>query len=41
MPTDALIAMVFVQAIVKTVYEIIVYPLTKYVIVRVKALPEN
>ena len=41
MPTDALIAMVFVQAIVKTVYEIIIYPLTKYVIVRVKALPEN
>ncbi|WP_296784910.1 queuosine precursor transporter [uncultured Methanobrevibacter sp.] len=41
MPTEALIAMIFVQAIVKTVYEIIVYPLTRYVIGRVKALPEN
>ena len=41
MPTEALIAMIFVQAIVKTVYEIIVYPLTKYVIGRVKALPDN
>lgn len=40
-PTEALIAMIFVQAIVKTVYEIIVYPLTKYVIGRVKALPDN
>ncbi len=41
MPTEALIAMIFVQAIVKTVYEIIVYPLTRYVIGRVKALPDN
>lgn len=41
MPAEALIAMIFVQAIVKTVYEIIVYPLTKYVIGRVKALPDN
>ena len=41
MPTEALIAMIFVQAIVKTVYEIIVYPLTRYVIGMFKALPEN
>ncbi len=41
MPVDALIAMIFVQAIVKTVYEIIVYPLTRHVIGYVKGLPES
>ncbi|MBE6502427.1 MAG: VUT family protein [Methanobrevibacter thaueri] len=41
MPTDALIAMIFIQAIVKTVYEIIVYPLTRQVIGYVKGLPDN
>lgn len=41
MPTDALIGMVVVQAIVKTVYEIIVYPFTKYVIGHIKALPDG
>jgi hypothetical protein len=41
MPTDALILMIFVQALVKTVYEIIVYPLTRYVIGNVKALPDS
>jgi hypothetical protein len=40
MPTDALIVMVVVQAVVKTVYEIIVYPLTRHVIRTVKALPD-
>ena len=40
MPTDALMVMVIVQAAVKTVYEIIVYPLTRYVIGYVKKLPE-
>ena len=41
MPLEALISMIIAQAIFKTVYEIIVYPLTKYVIGSVKALPEN
>ena len=40
MPTDALIVMIIAQALFKTVYEIIVYPLTKFVIGRVKALPD-
>lgn len=39
MPTEALLVMIAAQAFVKTVYEIIVYPLTKYVISGVKALP--
>lgn len=41
MPLEALISMIIAQAIFKTVYEIIVYPLTRYVIGSVKALPEN
>ena len=41
MPTEALILMIVAQALFKTVYEIIVYPLTKAVIGKVKALPEN
>ena len=40
MPTDALIVMIVAQALFKTAYEIIVYPLTKVVIVRVRELPD-
>lgn len=40
MPIEALILMIVMQALFKTVYEIIVYPLTRVVIARVKALPE-
>lgn len=39
MPFDALLLMIVAQAIVKTVYEIIAYPVTKFVIGAVKALP--
>jgi hypothetical protein len=39
MPIDALVLMIVAQALFKTVYEIIVYPLTRYVIGTVKALP--
>lgn len=39
MPLEALVLMIVAQAMFKTIYEIIVYPLTKIVIVRVKALP--
>lgn len=38
MPLSALIMMIVVQALFKTVYEIIVYPLTKIVILKVKSL---
>lgn len=41
MPLEALILMIVVQALFKTVYEIIVYPVTRYVIGSVKKLPEN
>jgi len=41
MPIEALIIMIVAQALFKTVYEIIIYPLTSYVIGSVKALPEN
>ncbi|MBR0341286.1 MAG: queuosine precursor transporter [Oscillospiraceae bacterium] len=41
MPFEALILMIMAQALFKTAYEIIVYPLTRYVIGTVKALPEN
>ena len=40
MPIEALILMIVMQALFKTVYEIIVYPVTRVVIARVKALPE-
>ena len=40
MPFEALILMIIAQALFKTVYEIIVYPATRYVIGHVKALPE-
>lgn len=39
MPIEALLVMIVAQALFKTVYEIIVYPLTRNVIGRVKALP--
>ena len=39
MPLEALIVMIVAQALFKTVYEIIVYPVTRIVIDRVKALP--
>lgn len=39
MPADALLLMIVAQALFKTVYEIIVYPVTRYVIGSVKALP--
>ncbi len=38
MPVSALVMMIVVQALFKTVYEIIVYPLTKIVISKVKSL---
>lgn len=40
MPTEALLIMIVVQALFKTVYEIVVYPLTRSVIAKVKELPE-
>lgn len=40
MPLEALLVMILVQALFKTIYEIIVYPLTKIVITKVKGLPE-
>ena len=39
MPLEALMVMIVAQALFKTVYEIIVYPLTRIVIGRVKNLP--
>lgn len=41
MPFEALILMIVAQALFKTIYEMIVYPLTRYVISAVKALPET
>ena len=41
MPVEALIIMIVAQALFKAVYEMIVYPLTRYVIGSVKALPES
>ena len=41
MPVESLILMIISQAFIKTIYEIIAYPLTKYVIGSVKSLPEN
>ena len=39
MPIESLLLMIVAQALFKTLYEIIVYPLTRFVIGRVKALP--
>ena len=41
MPLEALILMIIAQALFKTIYEMIVYPFTRHVIVTVKKLPEN
>ena len=41
MPFEALLLMIVAQALFKTIYEIIVYPLTRHVIGTVKALPES
>lgn len=41
MPIEVLLVMIVAQALFKTVYEIIVYPLTRFVIDNVKKLPEN
>ena len=41
MPTEVLLVMIVAQALFKTVYEIIVYPVTRTVIVNIKKLPEN
>lgn len=38
MPTEALLTMIIVQALFKTIYEIIVYPITRTVIAKVKSL---
>lgn len=40
MPTDALLIMIVAQALFKTLYEIIVYPITRSVIVKVKSLSD-
>ena len=40
MPVEALLVMIVAQALFKTVYEIIVYPVTRVVIGRVKSLPD-
>ena len=40
MPLEALLLMIVAQALFKTVYEIIVFPVTRTVIFRVKRLPE-
>lgn len=41
MPFEVLLLMIAAQALFKTLYEIVVYPLTRYVIGSVKGLPEN
>lgn len=41
MPFEALVLMIVAQALFKTVYEIIVYPITRSVISKVKGLPET
>ena len=41
MPMEALLVMIVAQALFKTIYEIIVYPITRHVIGSVKALPQN
>lgn len=41
MPIEALIVMILSQATFKTVYEIIIYPITKIIISSIKKLPEK
>ena len=40
MPLEALLLMIVAQALFKTIYEIIVYPLTRTVIIKIRELPE-
>ena len=40
MPVEALVVMIVAQALFKTIYEIIVYPVTRVVIGRVKSQPD-
>ena len=40
MPLEILIGTIAVQAAFKTVYEIVVYPLTRHIIFYVKGLPD-
>lgn len=40
MPLTSLLVMIIAQALFKTIYEAIVYPVTKLIIQKVKALPE-
>ena len=41
MPIEALLVMIVAQALFKTIYEAVVYPVTRLVINKVKGLPEN
>ena len=41
MPLETLLLMIVAQALFKTIYEIIVYPITRTVIFKVKRLPES
>ena len=41
MPLEALLLMIVAQALFKTIYEIIVYPLTRTVIFKIRELPES
>ena len=41
MPLNELLLMIVAQALFKTIYEIIVYPITRFVIFKVKELPES
>ena len=41
MPLQSLVIMIVTQAVVKTLYEILVYPVTRSVILFVRKLPEN
>ena len=40
MPFGALIIMIVAQALFKTAYEIVIYPLTRFIINKVKGLPQ-
>ena len=40
MPFEALLLMIVAQALFKTVYEIVIYPLTRFIINKVKGLPQ-
>lgn len=40
MPIESLLVMIVAQAFIRTLYEVIFYPIAKIVITKVKALPE-